>query len=128
MRNDDVGLENIALLAGGSCPALAEEIARILKMNLCKAEVKRFSDGESSVQLLENVRGKHVYIVQSMGAPANDNLMELLLMADACRRASAADVVAIVPYLGYSRQDRRPRSARVPISARIVADMISVSV
>lgn len=118
-------LEDLVLFAGNSCPELAQRIAGQLKMNLGRIDLRRFSDGENYVELMENVRGKRVYIMQSMSAPANDNLMELILMADAVRRASASDIVAIVPYLGYSRQDRRPRSIRVPISARVVADMLT---
>jgi len=87
--------------------------------------VTRFSDGEISVEINENVRGKDVFILQSTCAPTNDNLMELIVMADALRRASAGRITAVVPYFGYARQDRRPRSARVPITAKVVADMIT---
>lgn len=118
-------LEDLLLFAGSSCLALSRTIARHLKMDLGRVELRRFSDGESYVEIMENVRGKSVFILQSMSAPANDNLMELLLMADAVRRASASSIIAVVPYLGYSRQDRRPRSIRVPISARVVADMLT---
>ena len=121
----DINLEDMVLLAGGADPALARLIAGRLKINLGDARLRRFSDGENAVELHANVRGKRVFILQSVSAPANDNLMELLLMADAARRSSAADIVAVCPYLGYSRQDRRPRSTRVPISARVVADMIA---
>ena len=121
----DTNLEDMVLLAGGAHPDLARLIAGRLKINLAGAHLRRFSDGETAVELLANLRGKRVFILQSVSAPANDNLMELLLMADAARRSSAADIVAVCPYLGYSRQDRRPRSTRVPISARVVADMIA---
>ena len=125
MSNNSDNLENLALFAGDSCPDLAQQVAARLKINLGKAVLRRFSDGESYVELQENVRGKSVWIIQSMSAPANDHLMELLLMADAVRRSSAAEIIAVAPYLGYSRQDRRPRSIRAPISARVVADMLT---
>ena len=121
----DINLEDMVLLSGGANPALARLIAGLLKINLVDAKLRHFSDGETAVELLSNVRGKRVFILQSVSAPANDHLMELILMADAARRSSAADIVAVCPYLGYSRQDRRPRSTRVPISARVVADMIA---
>jgi ribose-phosphate pyrophosphokinase len=92
---------------------------------LSKIQVARFSDGELSIEIMENVRGRDVYIIQSTCPPVNDNLMELLVMADALRRASAARITAVIPYFGYARQDRRPRAARVPITARLVAGMIS---
>jgi ribose-phosphate pyrophosphokinase len=117
-------LESLTLIAGSACGELAQSVAALLKIDLCRINTRRFSDGEVYVELEENIRGKNVYIMQSMAAPVNENLMEMLLIADACKRASAAEVVAISPYLGYSRQDRRPRSSRVPISARVVADMI----
>lgn len=122
--HDDDALEDLFLFAGGSCPDLAHAIAGQLRVPLGKVETGCFADGETHVELMENVRGKSVYIIQSISTPVNDNLMELLLIADTCRRASAAGVTAVIPYLGYSRQDRRPRSARVPISARVVADML----
>ncbi len=118
--------EDLILFAGRGCPVdLTEKIAKILKVQLGRINLQRFSDGETSVELLENVRGKSVYILQSVCYPANDNLMELLLIADALKRASASDIVAITPYLGYSRQDRRSRSLRVPISARVIADLVT---
>ena len=120
-------LQNLLLFSGSSCLALAQDIAEELKMRLGRVNLQRFSDGEISVELIDNVRGKSVFILQSMATPVNDNLMELLLMADAARRASATEVVAIIPYLGYSRQDRRPRSKRVPISARVIANMLTAS-
>lgn len=98
-----------------------------LGVPLGKAKVSTFSDGECAIELLEDVRGKDVFIIQPTCAPTNTNLMELILMADAMRRASAARVTAVVPYFGYARQDRRPRSARVPISARVVANMMARS-
>jgi ribose-phosphate pyrophosphokinase len=112
------------LLSGNANRALAQAIANHLHVPLAKAVVDRFSDGEIMVELVENVRGDDVYIVQSICAPTNDNLMELLIMTDAARRASAARVTAVIPYMGYARQDRRSRFARVPISAKVVANMI----
>ena len=119
--------DNMILLTGNSNPQLAQNIARHLQLPLGKASVGTFSDGEIAVEILENIRGREVYLVQSTCPPVNDNLMELLIMADACKRASAARITAIVPYYGYARQDRRPRAARAPITAKLVADMISAS-
>ncbi len=93
-------------------------------MPLGRIQVGRFSDGEVMVEIMENIRGADVFLVQSTCPPTNDNLMELLVMADACRRASAARITAVIPYFGYARQDRRPRSSRVPISAKLVANMM----
>jgi len=118
-------LPNIAIFSGNANPELAHRIARHLTLPLSKIQVGRFSDGELNVEILENVRGRDAYVVQSTCPPVNDNLMELLVMADALRRASVARITAVVPYLGYARQDRRPRSARVPITARLVASMFS---
>jgi ribose-phosphate pyrophosphokinase len=118
-------LPNMAILAGNSNPGLAQRIARHLMQPLGKVHVGRFSDGEINVEILENVRGRDVYIVQSSCPPVNDNLMELLVMADALRRASVARITAVMPYMGYSRQDRRTRAARVPITARLVAGLVS---
>ena len=115
---------NMMVFAGNSNPQLANEIARRLNMPLGNAIVGQFSDGEVMVEVMENVRGKDVFIVQPTCAPTNKNLMELLVMVDAMRRSSAARVTAVVPYFGYARQDRRPRSARVPITAKVVAEMI----
>ena len=112
------------VFSGNSNPALAQALVNNLNLPMGKATVGRFSDGEILVEILENVRGKDVFIVQSTCAPANDNLMELLVMSDALFRASAARITAVIPYFGYSRQDRRVRSARVPITAKVVADMI----
>lgn len=116
---------NMRIFTGNANPALAQAIADRLKIPLGKAHVGRFSDGEIQVEILENVRGKDVFIVQSTCAPTNDNLMELLVIADALRRASANSITAVVPYFGYARQDRRVRSARVPITAKVVADMLA---
>lgn len=121
----DAELEDLLIFSGSSCPHLAQPIATKLKMDLAGIRLGCFADGENFAELLVNVRGKNVFIIQSICRPANDNLMELMLIGDAARRSSAANIVAVAPYLGYSRQDRRPRSARVPISARVVADMLS---
>jgi len=117
--------DTLALFAGNANPALALDIARNLQTPLGRAYVGRFSDGEVNVELMENVRGRDVFILQSTCPPANDSLMELLVMVDACRRASAARITAVVPYFGYSRQDRRPRATRSAITAKLVANMVS---
>jgi ribose-phosphate pyrophosphokinase len=114
----------MAVFTGNANPMLAQDIARHLMQPLGRAAVGRFSDGEIQVEIMENVRGKDVYLVQSTCPPANEHLMELLIMADACRRASAGRITAVIPYLGYARQDRRQRAMRVPITAKLVADMI----
>ncbi len=114
----------LMLFTGNANPALAQSIADYLKIPMGKASVGRFSDGEVAIELQENVRGKDVFIVQSTCAPTNDNLMEILVMTDALRRASAGRITAVIPYMGYSRQDRRVRSARVPITAKVVANML----
>jgi ribose-phosphate pyrophosphokinase len=114
----------MAVFTGNANPVLAQDIARHLMQPLGRAVVGRFSDGEIQVEIMENVRGKDVYLVQSTCPPANEHLMELLVMADACRRASAGRITAVIPYLGYARQDRRQRAMRVPITAKLVADMI----
>jgi ribose-phosphate pyrophosphokinase len=114
----------MAVFTGNANPVLAQDIARHLMQPLGRATVGRFSDGEIQVEIMENVRGKDVYLVQSTCPPANDHLMELLVMADACRRASAGRITAVIPNLGSARQDRRPRAMRVPITAKLVADMI----
>jgi ribose-phosphate pyrophosphokinase len=113
-----------ALFTGNANPALAQDIARHLKVPLGRAIVNRFSDAEVNVELMENVRGRDVFLVQPTCPPVNDHLMELLIMADACRRGSAKSVTAVVPYMGYSRQDRRPRATRSAISAKVVANMM----
>jgi ribose-phosphate pyrophosphokinase len=120
-------LSNICILAGNANPELSQRIARKLGVPLGKVQVGRFSDGEINVEIMENIRGRDVFIVQSTCPPVNDNLMEMLIMADACRRASAASITAVIPYFGYARQDRRPRAARVPITAQMVASMIGTS-
>lgn len=114
----------MVVFSGNANRPLAENVVSYLNMSLGKATVGRFSDGEVLVEIMENVRGKDVFIVQPTCAPTNDNLMELLVMVDALRRASAYRITAVIPYFGYSRQDRRPRSARVPITAKVVANMI----
>ncbi len=115
----------MVVFAGNSNLPLSRSIARHLRMSLGRIQVGRFSDGEVLVEVMENIRGADVFLVQSTCPPTNDNLMELLVMADACRRASAARITAVVPYFGYARQDRRPRSSRVPISAKLVANMMT---
>lgn len=112
------------IFSGNANPQLAINIVNHLKLPLGKALVSRFSDGEVMVEIMENVRGKDVFIVQPTCHPTNDNLMELLVMVDAIRRASAQRVTTVIPYFGYARQDRRPRSARVPITAKVVANML----
>jgi len=114
----------LMIFAGTSNPELAKRIVKQLNMELGQADVSRFSDGEVSVEIHENVRGQDVFLLQPTCAPSNDNLMELMLMADAIKRASAHRITAVIPYYGYARQDRRPRSARVAISARVVAEML----
>jgi len=115
----------MAVFTGNANPQLAQDIARNLMVPLGRAAVSRFSDSECTVELLENVRGRDVFIVQPTCSPANDHLMELLVMTDACRRASAARITAVIPYFGYARQDRRPRAMRVAITAKLVANMIA---
>jgi ribose-phosphate pyrophosphokinase len=119
-----VDTQSLALFAGNANPALAQDIARHLAVPLGRASVGRFSDGEVNVELMENVRGRDVFIVQPTCPPANDTLMELLVMVDAARRASAARITAVMPYFGYSRQDRRPRATRSAITAKLVGNMI----
>ncbi|PIU17018.1 MAG: ribose-phosphate pyrophosphokinase [Gallionellales bacterium CG08_land_8_20_14_0_20_59_87] len=116
---------DMMVFTGNANPKLAESVARHLGIHLGRATVSRFSDGEVMVEILEHVRGKDVFILQSTCAPTNDNLMEIMVMVDALRRASAARITAAIPYLGYARQDRRPRSARVAITAKVVANMLS---
>jgi len=119
-----MSLTNVMLFSGNANPKLAAEIAGYLNLPLGKITVGNFSDGEVMAEIAENVRGREIFIVQSLCAPTNDNLMELLVIADALRRASAVRITAVIPYMGYARQDRRPRSARVPITAKVVANMI----
>ncbi|MBI1175656.1 MAG: ribose-phosphate diphosphokinase [Sideroxydans sp.] len=117
--------DSLMVFTGNANPKLAEDVARHLNIHLGRATVGRFSDGEVMVEILENVRGKDVFILQSTCAPTNDSLMEVMVMVDALKRASAARITAALPYFGYARQDRRPRSARVAITAKVVADMLS---
>ncbi|BCB07283.1 MULTISPECIES: ribose-phosphate pyrophosphokinase [Halomonadaceae] len=117
-------MSKLMVFTGNANPELAQKIAESLDSRMGNATVGQFSDGEIAVEINENVRGKDVFILQSTCAPTNDNLMELILMVDALRRASATRITAVVPYFGYARQDRRVRSARVPISAKVVADMM----
>ena len=114
----------LTLFTGNANPVLAKAVAQELSLPIGKAYVGRFSDGEVQVEIQENVRGKNVVVIQSTCAPTNDNLMELMIMIDALKRASASRITAVIPYFGYARQDRRPRSARVAISARIIANML----
>jgi len=113
------------VFTGNAIPKLAEDVVSHLQIPLGRAKVGRFSDGEVMVEILENVRGKDVFVLQSICQPTNDNLMEMLVMVDALKRASAARVTAAIPYMGYARQDRRPSSARVPITAKVVANMLT---
>ncbi len=117
-------LFNTVLFTGNANPALAHEMAASLGVELGKASVGRFSDGEVTVEIQQNVRARDVFVVQSTCAPTNENLMELLIMVDALKRASARRITAVIPYYGYARQDRRPRSMRVPISAKVVANLL----
>ncbi|MGJ8691340.1 MAG: ribose-phosphate pyrophosphokinase [Thalassotalea sp.] len=118
-------MPDMKIFAGNATPELAKKIADRLHITMGQAKVGSFSDGEISVEITENVRGADVFIIQSTCAPTNDNLMELIVMIDALRRASAGRITAVIPYFGYSRQDRRLRSARVPITAKVVADFLS---
>ena len=118
---------SMMIFAGNANPQLAQDITARLSLPLGKALVGKFSDDEVMVEIMENVRGKDIFIVQPTCRPSNDNLMELCVMVDALRRSSAARITAVIPYFGYARQDRRPRSARVPITAKVVADMISAA-
>jgi ribose-phosphate pyrophosphokinase len=118
-------MSTMMIFTGNANPELALKIASHLQIPIGQACVGTFSDGETMVEILENVRGRDVFVVQSTCAPANDNLMELLIMADALRRSSAGRITAVVPYFGYARQDRRVRSARVPITAKVIADMMA---
>ncbi len=117
----------MAVFSGNAHPALAQDIARCLHVPLARAHVGRFSDGEMNVEILENIRGRETFIIQPTCPPGAENLMELLVMVDAARRASAARITAVMPYFGYARQDRRPRASRVPITAKLVAKLIAAS-
>jgi ribose-phosphate pyrophosphokinase len=118
-------MTNMKIFTGKANIPLAKKVADCLQITLGKALVSHFSDGETMVEILENVRGREVFIIQPTSIPANDNLMELVIMADALRRASAANITAVMPYFGYARQDRRVRSSRVPITAKVVADILT---
>jgi ribose-phosphate pyrophosphokinase len=122
-----MSLDNMMVFTGNANPALAEKVVHHLGLPLGKAHVGRFSDGETLVEIMDNVRGRDVFIIQPTCAPANDNLMELLVMIDAIKRSSARRITAVIPYYGYARQDRRPRTARVAITAKVVADMITIA-
>ncbi|MGL4408712.1 ribose-phosphate pyrophosphokinase [Zoogloea sp.] len=118
---------SLMVFTGNANPKLAADVVRRLGITLGSATVGRFSDGEVNVELLENVRGKDVFVLQPTCVPTNDNIMELLIMVDALKRASAGRITAAIPYFGYARQDRRPRSARVPITAKVVANMLQAA-
>jgi ribose-phosphate pyrophosphokinase len=120
-------LSDTVLFTGNANPALAQEIASHLGVTLGQASVGRFSDGEVAVEIQQNVRARDVFVVQPTCAPTNEHLMELFIMVDALKRASAARITAVIPYYGYARQDRRPRSTRVPISAKVVANMLEAT-
>lgn len=120
----EINVAELKIFTGNAHRALANRVVDRLRMDLGNAEVGRFSDGEVSVEIEDNVRGKDVFIIQPTCAPTNDNLMELIVLADCLRRASATRITAVIPYFGYARQDRRVRSARVPITAKVVADML----
>src|SRR5215510_2524523 len=117
--------DRLMVFTGNANPKLAGDVVGHLNIHLGRAKVGRFSDGEVMVEILENVRGRDVFVLQSICSPTNDNLMELLVMVDSLKRASAGRVTAAIPYMGYARQDRRPSSARVPISAKVVANMMA---
>ncbi|MFB0935514.1 MAG: ribose-phosphate pyrophosphokinase, partial [Propionivibrio sp.] len=119
--------DSLMVFTGNANPKLAADVVRRLNISLGRAKVGRFSDGEISVEIQEHVRGQDVFILQSTCAPTNENLMELLIMVDALKRASAGRITAAIPYFGYSRQDRRVRSARVPIAAKLVADLLAAA-
>ncbi|MBL8486874.1 MAG: ribose-phosphate pyrophosphokinase [Rhodocyclaceae bacterium] len=116
--------DSLMVFTGNANPRLAADVVKRLSISLGRVAVGRFSDGEVSVELLENVRGKDVFVLQSTSAPANDNLMELMTLVDALKRSSAGRITAAIPYFGYARQDRRPRSARVAITAKVIANML----
>ena len=118
---------SLMVFTGNANPKLAADVVKRLGISIGSATVGRFSDGEVNVELLENVRGKDIFVLQPTSAPTNDNLMELLIMVDALKRASAERISAVIPYFGYARQDRRPRSTRVPITAKVVANMLQAA-
>ncbi len=119
-------MSDLMLFSGNATPELTAKVADYLGVEVGKAKVSRFMDGEVNTEILENVRGMDVFLLQSTCAPTNESVMELVIMADALHRASAGRITAVVPYFGYARQDRRVRSARVPISAKVIADMMAV--
>jgi ribose-phosphate pyrophosphokinase len=119
--------DSLMVFTGNANPRLAADVVRRLNISLGRANVGRFSDGEVNVEILENVRGKDVFVLQPTCSPTNDNLMELVILVDALKRASAGRITAAVPYFGYARQDRRPRSARVPITAKVIANMMQAA-
>src|SRR5580765_2325725 len=122
-----MAFDNLMVFTGNANPRLAQSVAKQLNIQLGRSTVSKFSDGEVMAELLENVRGKDVFVLQSTCAPTNDHLMELMIMVDALRRSSAARITAAIPYFGYARQDRRPRSARVAITAKVVANLLTVA-
>ena len=122
-----MSVENMILFTGNANPGLASEIAHRLGIGLGHVQVGQFSDGEVNVEIMENVRDRDVFVIQPTCAPADRNLMELLIMIDALKRSSAGRITAVMPYFGYARQDRRPRTARVAITAKLVADAIAVA-
>ena len=124
-KGESVSFDRLMVFTGNANPKLAEDVVGHLNIHLGRAKVGRFSDGEVMVEILENVRGRDVFVLQSICSPTNDNLMELLVVVDALKRASAGRVTAAIPYMGYGRQDRRPSSARVPITAKVVANMMT---
>ncbi|MEQ1668262.1 MAG: ribose-phosphate diphosphokinase, partial [Sulfuriferula sp.] len=117
--------DSLMVFTGNANPRLAEDVVRHLNIHLGRATVAKFADGEVMIELLEHVRGKDVFVLQSTCVPTNDSLMEIMVMVDALRRASAGRITAAIPYFGYARQDRRPRSARVAITAKVVANMLA---
>src|SRR5882757_7506146 len=121
-----VAMDRLMVFAGNANPRLAQDVVKQLNISLGRAVVGKFSDGEVMVEVMENVRGKDVFVLQSTCQPTNDNLMELIIMVDALKRASAGRITAAIPYFGYARQDRRPHSARVAISAKVVANILQV--
>ncbi|MCH7821530.1 MAG: ribose-phosphate diphosphokinase [Proteobacteria bacterium] len=120
-------MASMAVFSGNAHPKLARDIARCLHVPLARAQVGRFSDGEINVEILESIRGREAFIIQPTCPPTSENLMELLVMVDAVKRASAAQITAVIPYFGFARQDRRPRAARVPITAKLVAKLIGTA-
>ena len=126
-RNVEMAYNSLMVFTGNANPKLAADVAKQLNVDLGRANVGRFSDGEVSVELQEHVRGRDIFVLQSTCAPTNDNLMELLVIVDSLKRASAGRITAAIPYFGYARQDRRSRSSRVPIAAKLVANMLVAS-